>query len=210
MNEPVFDDFDASPVRRGRHVGIRPVRPEDYATLYEIALFTDAGGRWRLHGETPTMDQFLQILFREARATFVIESVHDSTTLGMVQLWAHDPMNRNGHITAFLHPSARGRGWPLEGLILFADYVFSAFALHKLYFETLATELAQFRSLIGTAVREEGHLRDHRWAFGRLVDCHVLALYASELPLLTRLIRGPEQVEQRSNHTAAASSAPAR
>ncbi len=196
--------FDASPVRRGRHVSIRPVRPDDYAELYEIALFTDAGARWRLHGDTPTMDQFLQILFREARATFVIESAEALTIVGMVQLWAHDPMNRNGHITAFLHPSTRGRGWPLEGMILFADYVFSAFALHKLYFETLETELAQFGSLVGTVLVEEGHLRDHRWAFGRLVDCHILALYSDKLPLLTRLIGPPDQVDRVSDPSMAA------
>lgn len=182
---------DVSPVRVGRHVTIRPIHPNDYTPLYDMALFTDAGSRWRLHSELPTQDRFLQILFENARVTFAIERNTDRALLGMVQLWMHDPMNRNGHITSFLAPAARGRGWPIEGIVLFVDFVFAAFDLHKLYFESLEDEYLQYGSIVGPILREEGVLRDHTRVFGRWVDYHILALYEDDVPRLTRLLKGP-------------------
>jgi [ribosomal protein S5]-alanine N-acetyltransferase len=181
---------DVSPVRRGRHVTIRPLHPNDYTPLYDLALFTDAGSRWRLHGDTPTQDKFLQILLENARVTFAIERNVGRDLIGMVQLWMHDPMNRNGHITSFLDPSVRGRGWPLEGVILFVDFVFRVFNLHKLYFESLADEYSQYGSIVGSILQQEGLLRDHTLVFGEWADYHVLALYKDDVPKLTRLLKG--------------------
>jgi hypothetical protein len=182
MDDPTF-----SPVRRGRHVTLRPLRPDDYGPLHEIALFTDAGSRWRLHGGIPPFDKFVSLLLDGAPATFAIEHNDDSRLIGMVQLWNYNAMNHNGHITAFLHPSARGRGWPLEGVLLFVDYVFPVFDLRKLYFESLETEVAQYGSIVGPILRPEALYREHQWAFGRLADCHVLALYREDVPRLLRL-----------------------
>jgi len=103
------------PVRTGRYVTIRPLRPDDYTVLHHIALFTDAGNRWRLNGGTPTLDQFMSVLLTDAKVTFAIEKNTGRELIGMVQLWMHDAESRNGHVTAFLAPSTRGRGWPLEG-----------------------------------------------------------------------------------------------
>jgi hypothetical protein len=73
----------------------------------------------------------------------------------MVQLWHHDALSRHAQITAFLSPEAEGRGWPLEGVLLFIDYAFAAFDLRKIYVEALEPELASYRSLVGTLLREE-------------------------------------------------------
>src|SRR5262245_57533784 len=127
-------DGTYAPVRVGRHVTIRPLRPADYDTLYEIAQFSDAGSRWRLHGSAPPADQFVKLLVDGAPATFAIDANEDGRVVGMVQLWNYTALNRNGHITAFLRPDVRGRGWPLEGIFLFIEYVFPVFNLHKLYF----------------------------------------------------------------------------
>lgn len=181
---------DLSPVRRGRHVTIRPLRPTDYTALHEIALFTDSGSRWRLHGGVPPQDQFIQILFRDCPATFGIEVNETGVLIGMVQLWNHHALNRNAHITAFIHPEFRGRGWPLESMILFVEYVFSVFSLRKLYFESLGPEIEQYRSIIGPILKQEAHYREHSWTFGEFVDCHVLALYAEDVEKLTSIGRG--------------------
>jgi RimJ/RimL family protein N-acetyltransferase len=180
---------DVSPVRRGRHVTLRPLRPPDYEVLYDIALFTDAGSRWRLHGDMPPFDQFVQILLRDARVTFAIEKNTTAAVLGMAQLWNYDPLSRNAHLTAFLDPAVQGRGWPLEGILLFVDYVFPAFNLHKLYFESLTPQLATYGSLAGTFLRKEAELHDHRWVHGGFQTAHILALYADDVPRLLRLLR---------------------
>ena len=99
-----MDESDVTPVRVGRHVTIRPVHAGDYSVLYEIAMFSDAGSRWRLQASTPSQDEFLRLIFENSRATFAIEKNDDHRVIGMVQLWMYDGLSRNGHITTFLVP----------------------------------------------------------------------------------------------------------
>jgi RimJ/RimL family protein N-acetyltransferase len=168
-----------SPVQVGRYTRVRPVTPDDYGWLFDLAVATPAGSRWRLHGELPTFDAFVTGLLRGATATCAVEAL-DGGPIGMVQLWQHDLLSRHAQLTAFVDPAVEGRGWPLEGVVLFVDYAFAAFDLRKLYLETLATELPAFASLVGTVLREEGCLRAHRYVFGQHVDCHLLALYRED------------------------------
>lgn len=169
-----------SPVRTGRYTRVRPVTPDDYGWLFEVAVLTDAGSRWRLHGDVPTFDAFISGLLQQSPATCVIERLSGGDRLGMVQLFQHQPISRHAQLTAFLDPSAEGLGWPLEGVLLFVDYAFAAFDLRKLYLESLTTEVAQFESLVGDVLREEGRLVGHRYVFGQYVDCHILALYRDD------------------------------
>ena len=192
-------DADVSPVRRGRHVTLRPLHPSDYDALFEIALFTDAGSRWRLHGEAPTLDRFLELLLKDSRATFAIEQNIDRRVIGMVQLWLYDPISRNGHITAFLDPHVRGRGWPIEGVLLFVEYAFDAFNLYKLYFESLDDEYRMYGSMVGPVLRREGQLRNHKWRFGRFADLHILALYDEDVPKLTRYLKPADPRKSRED-----------
>ena len=173
-------------MRRGRHVLIRPVAPSDYSWLFDTTVFTTAGSHWRLHGDTPTYEQFLDVLLKGARATYVIVHSELQELVGMVQLWNYNPPGHHAQITAFLHPDFRGKGWPMEGLILFADYAFATWDLNKIYFETLESELVQFRSLIGTLLVEEGLLKQHRRVFGQWLDCSMLAVYRGPLTELAR------------------------
>lgn len=180
LPRPDLPDADAvSPVRTGRHTRVRPVAPADYEWLYTVALHTPAGSRWRLHGEIPTYEQFMSTMLGGAKATCVIEDA-TGRLLGMVQLWHHDALSRHAQITAFLSPEAEGRGWPLEGVLLFVDYAFTAFDLRKIYVEALEPELDSYRSLVGSLLREEGRLRDHQYLFGRYVDGYLLALYRAD------------------------------
>ena len=180
---------EVSPVRTGRHTRVRPVAPEDYEWIFKVALHTPAGSRWRLHGEIPTFDQFIGTMLQGAKCTCVIEDA-SGQLLGMVQLWHHDALSRHGQLTAFLSPDAEGRGWPLEGVLLFIDYVFRAFDLRKLYVEALEPELNSYRSLVGPLLREEGRLREHQYLFGRYVDGYLLAIYRDDFAaFFDRIVR---------------------
>ena len=170
---------DASPVRTGRYTRVRPVTPDDYGWLFHVAVSSDVGARWRLHGDVPTFDAFIGGLLRDSPATCIIERL-SGEPIGMVQLWQHQAISRHAHLTAFLAPGAEGQGWPLEGVVLFVDYAFRAFDLRKLYLESLSTELRTYESLVGRVLHEEGCLIGHRYVFGELVDCHILALYRDE------------------------------
>jgi RimJ/RimL family protein N-acetyltransferase len=181
-----------SPVRTGRHTRVRPVAPDDYEWLFKVALHTPAGSRWRLHGAIPTYEQFMATMLAGAKATCVIEDAAGDL-LGMVQLWHHDELSRHAQLTAFLSPDAEGRGWPLEGVLLFVDYAFAAYDLRKLYVEALEPELESYRSLVGTVLREEGRLRDHQYLFGRYVDGYLLAMYRPDFAAFFDRVVGARQ-----------------
>jgi RimJ/RimL family protein N-acetyltransferase len=95
----------------------------------------------------------------------------------MVQLWNLEQLSRHAQVTALLPEEFQGAGWPLEGVALCVDYGFRAFDLRKIYLETLSSELATFRSLLGGLLQEEGRLRGHQFVFGEFVDLHVIAIY---------------------------------
>lgn len=196
-----------SPVRIGRHTVVRPVAPEDYEWLFKVALHTPAGSRWRLHGEMPTYDQFIATMLAGAKATCIIEGV-DGQPLGMVQLWHHDGLSRHAQLTAFLSPEAEGRGWPLEGVLLFIDYAFAAFDLRKLYVEALEPELASYRSLVGSVLKEEGRLRDHQYLFGQYVDGYLLAIYRPDFAAFFERIVGRAGGARAGEHTSSPSPNP--
>jgi hypothetical protein len=83
----------------------------------------------------------------------------------------------------------------LEGLLLCVEYGFAAYNLHKLYFESLASEAHQYGSLVGPILRQEAHLVDHRWVFGHLEDCYIFALHAADVPRLLDLLPSARTVE---------------
>jgi RimJ/RimL family protein N-acetyltransferase len=166
------------PVLHGRHVIVRPAVPVDYDFLYATAILTPAGGKWRLLGELPPFDQFLGIVFQGAKATSVVCSVEDQRLLGMVQIWNHDPLSRNAHVTTFFHPKDHGKGWPMEGLLLFVDFAFRAYDLKKIYVEVNDGGYDVYKALVDTGILiEEGCLKGHRYVMGEWQDCHILALY---------------------------------
>jgi RimJ/RimL family protein N-acetyltransferase len=179
MSDSLPTPATVSPVLRGRHTCVRPALPSDYDWLYQIAVLTPAGSRWRLHGEVPNMEQFIQFVYQGSKITSIVENL-DGRRLGMVQAWNADPMARHSQITAFLSPEAEGKGWPLEGLLMFVDYAFRAFNLRKIYIETLETELRYYKSLVGAVMHEEGRFRGHKYVFGEWIDCYMLAIYRND------------------------------
>jgi RimJ/RimL family protein N-acetyltransferase len=163
--------------RSGRHTAIRPLFPSDLGWLFEMVCLTDAGARWRLRARHPTFEQFQQILTQGAEAVIIIEALHDRRPLGACQLWALDMVGRTAQFTAMLDQDVRRRGWPLEGMLLFADYCFSAFDLRKLYFESAGDGYDDYLAGAPELFALEARLIDHHYIGGRLVDAVTYALH---------------------------------
>lgn len=70
----------------------------------------------------------------------------------------------------FLESSYQQAGWPLEGVLMFVDYVFRVFPLRKLYLESLRPVFDQYGSAVGRHLEVEGVLRDHDVLDGEFVD----------------------------------------
>ncbi|OWY63219.1 hypothetical protein B7486_54265, partial [cyanobacterium TDX16] len=161
----------------GARVQLRPVAPHDHQWLYENAVATGAGHRWRLHGLVPGPDAFLAGFYDGAAASLMVERRDPLESIGVIQLWNLDQLSRTGQLNVFIADDFQGLGWPMEGLVLATRFVFEAYDLRKLYAEVLQPQMANFESLVGWALEREGLLRAHRYVMGDLVDCHVLAIY---------------------------------
>ncbi len=161
----------------GRRVRLRPVEARDYEWLYRLATAEGHGQRWRLRGATPSPEAFVTFLWQNTLYQAVIERLDTHEPVGLVQLINVDQRNSHGYVSFLLEPAVVKSGWPLEGLMLFVHYVFTAWPLRKLYLESLSTSLEDYRSAVGPFLTEEGCLRDHEFIAGRWVDFHILALY---------------------------------
>ncbi len=173
----------------GSNVVVRPIRPDDYGWVFDAAMLTPAGFRWRMHGEVPVFDYFVRRLLDPAKLTCILEQRDTHQPFGVVQLLDHEPLNQTGHLSVFVLPSHELKGWPIEGVFLFCDYAFRALNLRKIYLESLETEAATYRSMVGGLLQEEGVLREHRYVMGEFVDAHIYALYRRDFEEIADVVR---------------------
>jgi RimJ/RimL family protein N-acetyltransferase len=94
-----------------------------------------------------------------------------------VQAYRADLVAGHAHLSAMLTPPAHRMGWPLEGMALFINYLFSNWGFNKLYAEVYDYNLDQFRRMNGLFVKE-GILRQHAKLGNRYSNLHIFALYA--------------------------------
>lgn len=162
----------------GRRVELVPLGPADHEWLYNVATTTPVGMLWRLvRNRHPSADEFVQMLWRNCAMAFTIRARSDGRPLGFAELNVVNHVAGHGQVGAFFTPEAAYSAWPVEGLAMFVDRAFTVFPLRKLYFESIGPALAQYGSLVGDLLVEEGRLREHEYVDGELVDYVILALY---------------------------------
>lgn len=165
------------PVLESRRVRLRALRPSDYEWLYDSAMSTSVGFRWRYRGATPSPEQFVTSLWEGVLAQFVVEGCEKKLPRGLVTIFNANFREGFAHISVLSHPDSVGRGHVLEGLGLLIDYAFRVWGFRKLYAESLEVNLRQFASGLGRYFVEEGRLKDHEAYGGAFWDLVVLAIW---------------------------------
>lgn len=158
------------PMLGAPRVELRPPLPGDLEWLYAAACDPSVGLTWRLMGSIPSIERFSSVLWAGVECQFVLWSKETVQRLGLVQMIRYDPRSATAHLSFFLAASHQDLGWPLEGVLLFVDYVFRVYPLRKLYLESLRPAFDQFASAVGRHLEVEGILRDHDVFDGRFVD----------------------------------------
>lgn len=167
------------PSLSGSRVRLRPVLPSDLEWLYLAASEPETSLKWRLQGSSISFDRFAEFLWRGTEVQFLILDRASDVRLGLVQLIRYDPRASTAHLSAFVSKEAQGLGWPLEGVLLFIDYVFTSISIRKIYLESLTPAYEQYASIVGTYLELEGVLREHDVFDGQLVDLHISSLTRS-------------------------------
>lgn len=174
------NEVPLEPVLEGSRVRIRPVKPGDYAAIYDLTIKEAGGWRWVNRGDSRRFEGFVDDLWRNALVQHVIEEKVDNRMVGFVRAYSYQARDSHAHVAVLFDPEYRGRTWPWEGVILFLDFLFCVYPVRKLYMESLGFNFRQFASGLGKWFVEEGRLRDHEYHGGRYWDLHLLAMYRED------------------------------
>ncbi|MBN1529173.1 MAG: GNAT family N-acetyltransferase [Thermoleophilaceae bacterium] len=173
----------------GKHVALRPLRPDDYPALarWEGQL----GVRWRVRGMTPAPDDWMRRLWQGVLVQFMVLNnegnvVGDNIVgglsrterqVGLVVVYDADFLNGYAKLAAArFDPGAKGPHL-VFGVGLTLHYVFTHWNLRKLYLEIPEFNLPQFDAGWQELFEPEGTLREHRFYDGRYWDEHTFAIY---------------------------------
>jgi RimJ/RimL family protein N-acetyltransferase len=159
----------------GRRVRLRAVSTADYDFLFDLATDDRVAMRWRYRSTPPRPDEFVRDLWQGVLAQFLVVHAETGERLGLVT--AYNANARDGHcyIAVLFRPDASV--WPVEGIVLFVNYLFAEFEFVKIYADVIEYNLPQLHSVVGRWMEREGVLRGHERHGGERWDVHVLALY---------------------------------
>lgn len=169
----------------GERVTLRPVRPDDYPSLYAWRTALDTWGDtsdkppfpWPYADFVAWMDRAER---NPERALDWSVETTDGTLVGRATLFAFDELSRNAEVGLLLGPEHRGRGYGREVLRLLLAFAFTHRNLHRVWLETLATNEPALRCYAAAGFVEEGRLREHAWVAGGYVDMVRMGVLRSE------------------------------
>jgi len=171
-----LDNGPQGVILQGKYARLRPLAQNDYAYLYDLSLSEQNNARWRYRGSTPSPEQFVTDLWSGVQAQFIIETPEPRTRAGLVVAYNADQANGTVYLAALIDNAYHRKVWPLEGVLLFVDYLFQNWNFRKVYAETPEFSAMHFASGTGKFFEEEGRLRQHQFFQGRYWDYIIYAL----------------------------------
>lgn len=157
-------------VLEGTYARLRPVNQADYGYLYDLSLMPENSARWRYRGTSPSPEQFVSDLWNGTLSQFLIELREPRTPVGLTVAYNADLANGTLYLGVLIDPAFHKKSWPLEGVLLFVDYLFRNWPLRKVYAEAPEFSALAFASGSQHLFVEEGRLREHQFFQGRYWD----------------------------------------
>jgi len=170
-----------APSLRSRHVYLRPLTAQDYPHLQGAEMGTELMFRWRLRGATPSPEQWVQMVWHQVLAQFMVVGQVRNKPLGLVSVYRANFQDGYAYLSAARLEPRKPSPLMTLGVSLFVDYVFACWDFRKLYMEVPEFNLPQFASGLGRYFELEGRLRDHFYFDGRYWDQLTLAIYREVL-----------------------------
>jgi hypothetical protein len=163
----------------------------------DLAWQPSVSDTWRFGGETPSLDDTYRFLWSGVSLQLVVRARTTGQDLGLLQLYNVDWASRHGYVSMVLTAEARLLGWPLESVVLLADYCFVELGLRKLYFDSAESVVQRFRASVGTWLQSEAvhpdRIINHD---GSTEDSYLLALDGSlwDHDFIGSLFGAPQQM----------------
>jgi hypothetical protein len=161
--------------REGRWVQLVPIEPKFTEAIWNLATSQEEVWPWR--GRPLSPDALAESLRSDVLSQFAIVSRERQDFLGIVRAERANLFHGYAYLATYLVEAAQGKGWPMESMALFVDYLFRRFGLRKLYGESW--EHANDFGTMSDYVQVEGCLKDHFTVNGVTHDVTVIALHRS-------------------------------
>jgi RimJ/RimL family protein N-acetyltransferase len=174
---------------RGRWTALRPVVPEDWRFLYDLSNQPSIGVTWRYSGAHVSPEEFQASMWSDVLAQFIITAVDNPDPLGVAAVRSPDFRNHHAHFAGALAPHCMGSGWPLEGMLLFLDYVFATWPFRRLYFESIDYIADRYGSFAERYMQLEGRLEEHMFRGGSYRDLLIYSLTREQFDVLAARLR---------------------
>jgi hypothetical protein len=177
---------------QGRRVRLERLEPRHVGALHRMATGDEALGRWPLLGQRMTVQELDDHLWQLARLNYAIVRQDSGTVVGLVQGIDEDPRSGTIGVGVFLDPRLWRAGWPLEGVMLFANHLLHGRGFRKLYFTVPASVSDRLGRTVDSALVTECIHRRHLKAGDGYEDLYVLSLHRDrwDAALANRVLTG--------------------
>lgn len=161
----------------GRRVALERLRRQHLPALYEIATADGVNDGWPLCGRTMDPVEFETYLWRQSSVQFAMVRQDSGEPIGLVQGVSEDLRSGAVDIAVVVAPRLWRAGWPLEGVVLFADYLFSGLGYRKLYFSMPGSVRRRVGRAVDAILALECTLTRHVLIDGDYEDLSVFSLH---------------------------------
>lgn len=163
---------------QGRWVKLRPLSRADYLTFFRWRADIESLHLWSPERRVPTFEEYAEELdrFLNTTVTLLILTGRDEA-IGFVQVYHLSYINGWCRFLIYVDQEHRNRGYVLEAVLLFGDYIFSNFNFRKVYADVFEYNRAVLKMLRSAGFVEEGCLKEHVFFDGRFWALYHLALY---------------------------------
>lgn len=161
---------DAVPME-ARRTRLSPPTPQFVEEIYQLAATDRIPWMWP---GAQTRQAFYETFLHNVFVQFAIQDVRNDRSVALA--WAYDvsPFHGFCYVSMVTHPDYRRRAWPLEGTLLFANYLFTKLNLRNIYATAAGPHFEQFRSGEGNFFQVEGRLTDRFMLNGEPEDLYIL------------------------------------
>lgn len=128
-------------------------------------------------------------LERDRHLQFMI--VRKKDCIGTIYSYNLNRTDGHAFVTTYIAKSWRDIGCGAEAMVVFLEYLFREYGLHKVYAEVYSYNLDSLRAMTSGKFVEEGRFKEHRLHHNKRYDLIRLAFFRSQLkdfaPLVKRL-----------------------
>jgi Acetyltransferase (GNAT) domain len=170
------DEVLGTPMR-GRRVRLERLEPRHVGALHRMATSDEGLPRWPLLGRRMTVEELDDHLWQLGRLNYAIVRHDTGAVVGLVQGIDEDPRSGTIGVAIFLDPRLWRAGWPLEGVLIFANHLLHGRGFRKLYFTVPASVSDRLGRTVDPSLVTECIHRRHLKVDDGYEDLYVLALH---------------------------------